>query len=220
MDFDNWKDALENSNTAENREFGKLTHSIKVSLKKLKVDLKDLSQTINIVEGNRLRFSDISDDELLKRRTFVNNTKAMAQEVTDTLRSDRTKRKIESDRNLQNSTTLSPMDRERRRQEDEFVGSRVQSAQLLQNRQDVVLDDMSAALARLGDVADTMNVELESQQDLLDEFDNELDETEDNFNMVMAKIEKLLGTSDRGKLCCIFWLFLTMCILFLAVVYT
>jgi hypothetical protein len=61
VEFDRWKEWLETSNTASNKEFAPLTQSLKVQLKKVKIDVNDLSQTIQIVSANRNRFKDIDD---------------------------------------------------------------------------------------------------------------------------------------------------------------
>lgn len=158
-----------------------------------------------------------------------------------------------------------------RRDAEEYMGDRRRQQQHLQSQQDVVLDDMSAALSRLGDVSGTINVELGNQAMELDAFHSELDQAESNMAVVhlliyksctrvlsltteqrlqvpfilplfvfgslvpalcvdsspythaikvMTKLNKLLGTSDKGKICCIFAL-LGLCVfLFALIVYT
>jgi hypothetical protein len=79
---------------------------------------------------------------------------------------------------------------------------------------------MTAALSRLGDVSSTINVELTSQGQMLDEFHDEMDDAEANMGVVMGKMAKLLGTKDRGKLCCIIVLFVFAVFLLWLIVYT
>ena len=89
IEFDRWKDLLDSTNTSNNPEFAKCSGNVKVpqlpevqsrwrsrflvqaTLKKLKVDLNDLSQTIAIVEKNRSRFKDIDDQGLSDQCLFV-----------------------------------------------------------------------------------------------------------------------------------------------------
>jgi hypothetical protein len=97
VDFDKWKEFLETTNTASNKEFAPLTQSIKVAIKKLSIDLNDLSQTIDIVTANRQRFRDIDDKELDSRKKFVNDMKALVSDYEETLASVRTKSKLERD---------------------------------------------------------------------------------------------------------------------------
>lgn len=53
----------------------------------------------------------------------------------------------------------------------------------------------------------------------LEEFDNELDDTQSQMNMVLKKIDKLLKSSDKGRLCCIVVLFIIAIILLFAIIY-
>lgn len=224
-DFTAWKEALNTTNTHRNPQFKPLTQSIKVALKAITVDLRDLDQTIKIVEQNRDKFRDISDHELTQRRKFVNETKAYVQEVLSTLQSPRTKGKLERDQS--EALTRSPLNgggggrgmaAEYEREGDQFIEDKRMRQQQLEEQQDVVLDDMNAALERLGVMSHDIQKELRSQQRDLEALSDEVDEANTQMQIVMKKIHKLLGTSDNGKLCCIFILFLTALALFFAVV--
>lgn len=221
IDFDKWKDLLDTVNTATNSEFKSKANAIKQAVKKLKVDLNDLTRTIDIVENNRSRFPDIDDAELAKRKQFINDTKAVLAEVVDTLNSDRVKSKINTDKSKASGVAAqqSLQERVQQREEKDFVhrAARTQEQAIMQ--QDEVLDDIQSALARLGDMGTTINVELEDQNKMLTEFSNEIDETQDTLTAVTAKIQKLLGTSDKGKLFCIFFLFIIVVILFFVLIY-
>jgi len=225
FDFDRWRDLLETTNTSTDKEFAAVGQSLRVAIKKLNYDLNDLAKTISIVTENRLRFKDISDQELDSRKKFVNDMKAIVDGCEETLNSDRTKRKLDSDQreSLLAETKVQQrvgLNREIEREGDEFVENKHQEQLLLQKKQDVVLDDMSAALARLGDISDTINVELKVGNKMLGELDVQLGETEDKMNIVMLKLDKLLGNSDRGRLGCIIFLILVAVALILALVYT
>lgn len=219
LDYDKWKDLLENTNTSTNPDFGKASQAVKLSVKTIRMNLNDLSQTVAIVEKKRERFTNIDDEELASRKRFINDTKASVQDVQNTMTSERTKNKIKSDR-LVKKPPASAVDRARDEDSNRYVEQKAQQAQLLEQKQDVVLDDMSAALARLGDVAMTIGTELESQDALLQDINDEMDEADDKMTMVMKKITKLLGTSDWGKLCCILVLFCLCILLGALVIYT
>jgi len=224
-DFDRWKELLETTNTASHKDFAPLTQSVKVTLKKLNIDLNDLAQTIEIVSANRQRFKDIDDKELDSRKRFVNDTKSTVQEYEDTLGSVRTKSKLERDSREQlyakeNSQRKSAKEREREREGNDFVDAKAQSQQQVERQQDEVLDDMTHALDRLGAMAGTIKTTLGEQNEMLKEFDNEMDRTQGAMGKVMRKIDKLLGQSDSGRLCCIFFLFVIVCVLIIAIIYT
>jgi len=221
-DFNRWKELLETTNTSSNRQFENLTQTIKVALKKLTVDLNDLAQTTKIVSDNRLRFRDITDAELDSRKKFVNDMKTFVQDCQDSLDSDRTKRKIENDKRealLNKSDNLSGYDKEVEREAKEFVDMKQQTQVGIEIKQDQILDDMITALGRLGDVSDTINSELVSQNQMLVEFDNEMDETQGRMDIVMKKLNKMLGDSDRGRIGCIIFLIVTVIILLVIIIY-
>jgi len=224
-DFDRWKELLETTNTASNKDFAPLTQSIKVTIKKLNIDLNDLSQTIEIVSANRTRFKDIDDKELDSRKRFVNDTKGAIQEYEETLNSVRTKSKLERDAREQvfakeNAQRRSAKEREREREGNDFVEGKHQAQQQVHKEQDQVLDDMSHALDRLGAMAGTIHTGLQEQNAMLQELDEDIDKTQGTMNKVMRKMDKLLGQSDSGRLCCIFFLFVVVCVLIIAIIYT
>jgi len=191
-EFSRWKELLETTSTSNNKEFVSVSQSMKVAIKKLNTDLNDLDKTTKIVSDNRLRFKHITDSELDSRKKFVNDMKALVQECQDTLDSDRTKRKINKDqRDADHSSAISSgLSREFQRQGDEFVENKQQEQAMLEGKQDLVLDDMSAALHRLGDVSSTIGSELVLQKEMLIEMDNEMDETQDRMNIVMKKTQQ------------------------------
>jgi len=225
IDFDKWKDIFETSNTARNQDFVELGKSIRLAIKTINVDLNDLAQTIQIVQDNRARFKDIDDAELTSRRKFVNDMKARVQEIESTLNSERTKKKQEKDeRELlmqsQNGKKISALERDRKQDAGDFIDERKNQSQALVQQQDVVLDDMSNALGRLSDVAGTINTELKDQNEVLGQFDNEMDESLSSMGMVMNKLNRVLNKSDKGRVCCIVLLIVTALVELILIIYT
>jgi len=222
VDFDRWKELLETTNTSTSKEFANVQQSVKVAIKKLNIDLNDLSQTTDIVSKNRVRFKEISDVELDSRKKFVNDMKAVVEDCVETLTSDRTLRKIENDKRevlIARDKQTTGFNKEMVREGDDFVDKKQSEQLMVEKKQDLLLDDMSAALARLGDVSDTINLELQSQTKSIEEFHEEIDETQDRMNIVMRKIDKLLKTSDRGRIVCIIFLIVVMIGLLIALIY-
>jgi len=225
VDFDRWRELLETTNTATHGDFAPLTQAVKVAVKKLTIDLNDLSQTIRIVSENRLRFKDIDDKELETRRKFVNDMKARVEEYENTLNSTRTKGKLERDARdavfaRDDQAKKSAKEREREAVGNDFVSNHAQAQGQIHAQQDVVLDDMHGAIQRLGDISGNIKVELDVQNEMLKEFDDEMGEAQSNMTKVLKKVDKLLGKSDTGRLCCILILFVIVIVLIIAIVYT
>jgi len=186
-------------------------------------DCKDLAQTIVIVEQNRSRFPSISDAELSSRKQFVSSTLQTLSTYTDSLK--RAQQKLNKD----NRQDLIPSSSSRftgastqqvNREQDDYVSSAAQQQQQLIKQQDVVLEDMDAALARLGNISNDINAELVEQDVMLNEMDSQMDEAQGNMGIVLKKMDKLLKTSDKGRICCIIGLFFLAVLLLILIFYT
>jgi len=231
-EFEQWKRLLSQSNTSSPAtDFHNLTQNLKMNIKKVNIDIADLNQTVQIVSQNRFRFKEIEDKELEQRRIFVNDMKAIIDNCEETLNSERTKNKIQNDKRkslLQGTETSSEtehkteskaINRQFEREANDFLDEKQQQQLLLEKKQDDVLDDLGAALTRLGDVSLTISEELKVQKGMLDEMDNDMDETQEKMTMVLKKINKMLGNSDKGRIGCIILLFILALVLILAIIY-
>jgi syntaxin 6 len=218
---------LDSCNTLTDVQFSTVSKRIRATLRQLKTDSSDLQKTITIVESHRTRFAHIDDAELASRRAFVTDVGATIDETEARLDSPQTRRKLDADKRIRSISALDGKTSSggggKRRGDDKaksLLESKQQQQQLLERKQDVVLDDMSSALSRLTDMSTGINEELTTQGAMLSEFDDELDETASTMAGVQARLEKLLGTSDKGRLCCIFVLVLIVAALAWLVFYT
>jgi syntaxin 6 len=223
------------------------TQQIKSKLKSTMIDLNDLSQTIAIVETNRSRFTSISDRELDSRRTFVAETRTQCQQWAELVK-DRQKQYVrhqatinqQSSNSSSNATTATgarstakysgasaaaAADAQSRAAassstNDEFVNRSQTTHQSLVAQQDDVLVDMSDALSRLQNLSEDINKDLYEHKEMLDEMDAELDEAQGNMGVVLRKLDKLLKSSDKGRICCIFVLLGIALLLLLLIIWT
>jgi len=216
LDFDQWKDALNNSNTHKNAKFKPLTKAVKTGLTSIVGDLGDLHDTIQIVQTNRDKFKDISDAELATRKKFITETKQFVQDIQATITSPKTKAKMQRDQS--EALVQSERKSEHNRETQEFIENKKMQQQQLEEKQDVVLDDMYSALQRLGAMGEDIKKEIAVSNDELQGLDRDVEDAQSAMNIALRKLQKLLGTSDTGKLCCIFILFITAVALFLVVV--
>jgi len=221
IDYDGWKDLLFSVDTSTNIDFRKKHNAVRNAAKQLKSDLNDLKATIAIVEANRAKFSDIDDDELVRRKNFVADTKNTLEDILATLNSEKTKKKLADDK----AKVAAPPPRmtleQKQREDDErsYIDNRAHQQQQIVNEQDAVLEDMGTIMNRLKAMGDTMDTELDTQNAALGDFNDEITETQGTMDQVIGKIEKLLATSDHGKLCCMFILFVIVVILFFILIY-
>lgn len=209
-EMEQWQNLVTSRTVTE--ELKQSHNTLKGIFRDIKTNLKDLADTIEIVAKHRSRFPDINDVELARRKNFVDEARAEVSDAEQRLKNEWRKR--------QEQMNVSAAPEERTRQGDQYVRDQSQQQDQLEKKQDVLLDDMSSVLERLGALGGTINIELKEQEVILDEMDREMDDTDARMNIVMKKIQKLLATSGHGKLICIVVLFLILVVLFFAVVYT
>lgn len=213
-----WRDLLENTNTAINDNFSQTTTKIRHVLKIVRADIKDLAKTIEIVETHRARFKSIDDVELASRNKFVNEIRAHLDVVELDLDSDRTKRKLDKDAReaLLEGSRKKKMDSAGR----QVVQNEQQVQQRLREEQDEVFDDMISALKRLEETSTNIGTELNTHKELLGDMDQGLDQAGDNMTIVLRKMDRLLKKKDRFSWCCLISLAATAIVLLFIIIYT
>lgn len=211
----------------------------------INTDVKDLGQTIVIVEENRHRFPSITNEELADRKKFVASAKSEAKQLQDQIHKLQQKYDTTTSSNHSNSSSalIPPTNNARKslleggsssggsrfsaaanqeasRTNDDYISNTRQQQQLLISQQDDVLTDMTASLARLQQIGDEIGKEIKEQDAELDELDTELNIAQDGLKTTIKKMERLLKKSDKGRLCCICLLLITIAILFFTLIYS
>ena len=217
-DFSRWE-----SLSSRSADYSSLAASLRQQVSAIDTDCKDLAQTCVIVEQNRARFPSISDAELASRRAFVSSSVSTLSLYSDALRRAQQRLQADARRDLMPASGPSRFSSAAHtsagREQDDVVASASQQQQSLIKQQDVVLEDMDAALARLGNISNDINAELVEQDAMLNEMDSQMDEAQGNFSVVLKKMDKMLMTSDRGRICCILALFAVAVILLIIIFY-
>jgi len=158
-------------------------------------------------------------------KNFVTEMSDKTTEIEAHLKSQDTRKKMEKDkrdlliRETKKDTLSSPLEKNLRRETDGYVEDKRQQQQMLDVKQDIVLDDINEALARLGDVANTINKELVDSERLIGEVTEDTEEAENNMQKALRQMDRVLGKSDKGKYCCIVILVVVAIVLFIALVY-
>lgn len=210
---------------AQSAEIEPVLGSARADMSQIHIDVKDLSQTITIVEENRPRFPSIDNRELDSRRGFVTDAKTSLSQYDEHIKkisqkaaqANNQRKQLLSDHS--SSRFASSANAEADRGNDDFVQSSRQSALELEKQQDLVMDDMSHALDRLHGIGTTINQQLEESKHALNGLDDDLDEAKLSMDNALRKMEKLLKSSDKGRLCLILVLFILAVGLFFGIVY-
>ncbi|GAB5358825.1 hypothetical protein AAMO2058_000492000 [Amorphochlora amoebiformis] len=218
-DMATWRELLRKTNTYSNPAFQRKHNSVAKDITKLKQHIKMLHKTIKVVEKQRSKFSEIDDNELQNRKDFLSETKAVVDGYKKLINDPTTKRKrAEHKQKVEDMRAAAPVN-DFSTLGDHKVAARQEEQEQLEAKADIVLDDMQKILERLGGQADTLDIELAEQKDLISEMGNEVEIGQSGMKDAIKKMKKLLGTSSNSKLCCLFIMFLMVLILlFLAVV--
>lgn len=219
---------------------------LKSQLLTISIDLSDLSKTIQIVETHRDRFPQIDERELTSRRVFVDETKQLVnnyqQDVkkakqiikefnkTSSASSSSSAASTASGSALDQRRALlgpsssstrfnSSIDQDAHRSRDDRVQSARQQQLQQRESEDAELITMEAALKRLENLAGDTSSVLKQHEHMLNEVDDEMTDAQNNMNTVLKKLDKLLKTSDKGRICCILILFAIAVLLFFLIIY-
>jgi len=82
---------------------------------------------------------------------------------------------------------------------DEFISNRMEVVQTEVKEQDAILDDMLSTLKRLGVHGDTINLELDEQNTMLNEVNDEMDTVMGRIKHLTDKLDRLMNFSMGKK---------------------
>jgi len=216
-DYARWRDLLDGGGSSE--EVISLAESLKAALKTIRIDLADLQRTNTIVEKSRPKFKDIDDEELASRVKFCRDLDTGLDTMEDNLNNPTPLKRPEKTRKqLMDGGKRPP--REPEATPSPVVQARQEQALVERQQQDVLVMEMADAVGRLKDIAVEANQALVEQGEGLKKLDGALDHAKHNMDVVLAKLNTLLGSSDRGKLCCIAFLVFLCALLLILIVYT
>ena len=86
--------------------------------------------------------------------------------------------------------------------------------------QDEGLEQLDGAVDRIHGMAEEIHGELSAQARMLDDMEDELDETTEKMNFVMGKLSKLLKTKDTCQLWTIVALTVVLIVMVFLVIYS
>jgi len=198
-----WQQLIETENTAESHKFQDLHSEIMGELRQLGYDLVEVESTIKAVEENRDRFQ-LSDEQLAARKDFLAASRAAQRDIEASLGSLAVKNKMDEDR----KEALLKKNRKAAEDEQRYLAEEskayLEEQKLLQKQllaqQEDELSVLEKGTQRLGQVAYTINGELESQQKLLEELNDDVDKELQRMDVVTKGMGALLKTSNKGQI--------------------
>ncbi|XP_063787228.1 syntaxin-10 [Pseudophryne corroboree] len=208
--YQRWCELLQDGNVTSVEEFDWTTNELRNSLRSIEWDLEDLEETINIVESNQQKFK-ISGSEISERKMFVENTRSSLKEMRDHISSPRaqafTERKSREALGISNpppSDRFARLDDEIISGNSRYVDDQQAQQQLIMDDQDAELELVSGSIRVLKDMSGRIGDELDEQAVMLDDFSQEMDNTQTRMDSVLKRLAKVSHmTSDRRQWCMI-----------------
>ncbi|KAG9350824.1 hypothetical protein JZ751_024713 [Albula glossodonta] len=176
-----WSELLQDPSSASKEEVDWTTNELRNSLRSIEWDLEDLDETINIltviVESNPRKFN-LDAVELTKRKAFITSTRQIVKDMKD-----------------QMSCPMAQAMSERKNRQG-LMGDSVSQGSAWQAGGD--------KYSRLDRELQTANSQFIEEQQMLDDFSHEMDNTHSRLDNVMKKLAKVSHmTSDRRQWCAI-----------------
>ncbi|CRH01401.1 SNARE protein, putative [Plasmodium relictum] len=165
---------------------------IKEEIKYLNEDINDLNNSIDIVKKNLYKFN-ISSEEIENRTKSLKIIRNILNDITN---------------NISYNTP---------KYNDNM---KIDYDNVILKRQDNDLEELAESAERLHHAAVTINTELKDQQKLLDELENEMDNSNEKMNFVTKKISDYLKTNNPKALSLILYLSMIAFILLLVLIVT
>lgn len=173
--------------------------------------------TVQLVETQRDKFAHINNSELYDRKTLVSTSQERLVRAKEDMNSSQIKSKLLEDERAKAMRRIAPEDD---LGGDPFVADSAARTSLLIQQQDETLDELDEAVVRVGSMATSIHEELSTQNKILNEMDEDLQDAEEKLGVVMGKLAKMLKTKDKCQLGTILVLMLTALVLFFLVLYT
>jgi len=197
-------------------------------LAQLDSDLKDITETIRMVEENRARFQ-FNDTEVGSRKAFVRASQGTLRGIQDSITSQQAMAKIESDKRLtlgigssMGSATLwaAREEEEARVATDnrDFLDHQHHEQRRIIRQQDEGLTVLSQSVQRLGETARTMNKELLDHEKMLKQLEDGVDGEQERLNFATKRMDWLLQTSGNNQRCLVIGLSVLFVVLMFLVI--
>jgi len=198
------------ANSISKDELEWTTTELRNALRSIEWDLEDLEDTIGIVEKNPTKFK-LDNKELSSRKSFIDQTREEVKAMKDKMNISRGRERDRTARQplLENSpvrvptshgtTKYSKLENELDSPNRQFLDDTLQQQNHILRTQDEQLDMISDSIGTLKTVSRQIGSELDEQAVMLDEFGNELENTDSKLDTTMKKVAKVLHMSNDRR---------------------
>jgi len=198
--FTRWKQLMANpSSKKEDDEFGWTTNEIQSISQNISWDLADLSETVRIVESNRMKFR-ISDAELKTRKQFIESTKSDLEMIKREIQSPQARAMVTRSHrsSLLSGGNSSRLEQEIQMDNDNFIQGQLLATREMEQEQEIYLDQISQSVGTIGQIGHEMEEEIERQNVIIVELGKMAEGTGERIRRTMKDIDKFIDESNNS----------------------
>ena len=228
--FNQWRALLEGSDTSSNSEFKREHAALGKELVQLQSNVSDLEQVLQRVQTHRSSFAHISDEELVKRQSFIRDIKLEVSAMRAALTSPATQGKLDADKKASllrrgggaagSGAAGSAAQQAALHSNSSFVEEQQQQQATILRQQDEHLDALDQGAQRLGHMAVAIGEEIDQQDAMLDELAEDVERTQGRMEAVLGRMDKMLKSNSRCQTNTILVLMATLFVLVVLVAWT
>jgi len=198
--FTRWKQLMANpSSKKEDDEFGWTTNEIQSISQNISWDLADLSETVRIVESNRMKFR-ISDAEFKTRKQFIESTKSDLEMIKREIQSPQARAMVTRSHrsSLLSGGNSSRLEQEIQMDNDNFIQGQLLATREMEQEQEIYLDQISQSVGTIGQIGHEMEEEIERQNVIIVELGKMAEGTGERIRRTMKDIDKFIDESNNS----------------------
>lgn len=201
--YKKWEKLLIDDNIVGNEEYNATVSEIKNSIRSIEWDLEDLTETVNIVESNPMKFN-LTPNDIIERKDFIKSTCSHVKSMKDRFNDPEVLSKIEkTQRNslIKNNhvNKYEKLDNEIVRSNQQYIDDTHAQQQVLIDQQDDQLQHVHHSVGILKSMGSQIGNELEEQAIIIDELNHEVEQTDSRMQTILVRVEKLLRLADDRK---------------------
>ncbi|KAJ7211335.1 t-SNARE [Mycena pura] len=195
----------------DNEELVWARNELKATLAALEADLEDLEESVKIVESTDARMFGLDDMEVQERRQYV----VHCRKQIDNMRAE-----VNSSVPPPSSPRPhSPYPERVPPDEDHQDAWARQEQQMMMQEQERTMDSISGTLSTLAQQAGLMGQEILEHNELLDDLESGVDQTDTKLSEAMRRMRKFMRQSEeKGSGYCVVFLIIVLAVLLLLII--
>ncbi|XP_066921223.1 syntaxin-6-like [Clytia hemisphaerica] len=201
--YKKWEKLLHDENSLGKEEYNSTVSEIKNGIRSIEWDLEDLTETVNIVESNPMKFN-LTPNDIIERRDFINDTKNRVKSMKKRFDDPQVLFKLEKSQRsslIRNGhvNKYEKLDNEMVQSNQRYIEDTQAQQQMLINQQENQLEHVHRSVGVLKSMGGQINNELEEQAIIIDELTHEVEQTDSRLQTVLVRVEKMLRLADDRK---------------------